>query len=147
MIQSKDMSSAKPKASTGIAGLDQILLGGFPLHRLYLVCTPLPSWFSTPSSTARFHRDLRPDSSQRARSFASSKPGWVLADLFISKLFSFKHDCVTITCVVLNLSAQWTGATNFVFLSGPVRGGNTKARLRNRVSREWVHCDWSPRTR
>jgi circadian clock protein KaiC len=37
MIQSKDMSSVKPKAGTGIAGLDQILLGGFPLHRLYLV--------------------------------------------------------------------------------------------------------------
>lgn len=37
MFENKHVSSAKPKAGTGITGLDQILLGGFPLHRLYLV--------------------------------------------------------------------------------------------------------------
>jgi circadian clock protein KaiC len=30
-------SSARPKASTGVAGLDQILFGGFPPDRLYLL--------------------------------------------------------------------------------------------------------------
>ena len=37
MSQNGDASSAKPKAGTGIAGLDHILDGGFPLHRQYLV--------------------------------------------------------------------------------------------------------------
>jgi len=37
MIQNNGVSSAKPKAGTGIAGLDQILSGGLPVHRQYLV--------------------------------------------------------------------------------------------------------------
>jgi len=37
MIESSDARSAKPRAGTGISGLDQILLGGFPVHRLYVV--------------------------------------------------------------------------------------------------------------
>jgi circadian clock protein KaiC len=37
MIRKKGVSPAKPKAGTGIAGLDQILSGGFPIHRQYLV--------------------------------------------------------------------------------------------------------------
>jgi circadian clock protein KaiC len=37
MIQNDDVSSARPKSGTGIDGLDQILSGGFPLHRQYLV--------------------------------------------------------------------------------------------------------------
>ena len=37
MIQNNGGSSARPKAGTGIAGLDQILSGGLPVHRQYLV--------------------------------------------------------------------------------------------------------------
>jgi len=37
MRQKKGVIFAKPKAGTGIAGLDQILSGGFPIHRQYLV--------------------------------------------------------------------------------------------------------------
>ena len=36
-MRQKGVISAKPKAGTGIAGLDQILSGGFPIHRQYLV--------------------------------------------------------------------------------------------------------------
>jgi KaiC/GvpD/RAD55 family RecA-like ATPase len=37
MIQNHGGSSRRPKAGTGIARLDQILSGGFPVHRQYLV--------------------------------------------------------------------------------------------------------------
>ena len=37
MSQNPAASSARPKISTGVAGLDQILSGGFPAHRLYLL--------------------------------------------------------------------------------------------------------------
>jgi circadian clock protein KaiC len=30
-------SSGRPRISTGVSGLDQILFGGFPAHRLYLL--------------------------------------------------------------------------------------------------------------
>jgi len=37
MIQNDEVSPTRPKAGTGIAGLDQILSGGWPSHMLYLV--------------------------------------------------------------------------------------------------------------
>lgn len=37
MMQGSAVGHAERRASTGIEGLDQILLGGFPRHRLYLV--------------------------------------------------------------------------------------------------------------
>jgi circadian clock protein KaiC len=37
MRQNPSVGSAKPKVSSGVAGLDQILFGGFPRHRLYLI--------------------------------------------------------------------------------------------------------------
>lgn len=37
MTQDPGASSSRPKISTGVSGLDQILFGGFPAHRLYLL--------------------------------------------------------------------------------------------------------------
>jgi circadian clock protein KaiC len=37
MTEEPSARSARPKVSTGVAGLDQILFGGLPSHRLYLV--------------------------------------------------------------------------------------------------------------
>lgn len=37
MRQDPALSSARPKISAGVASLDQILFGGFPAHRLYLL--------------------------------------------------------------------------------------------------------------
>jgi circadian clock protein KaiC len=37
MARKKSVTSSKSKATTGVAGLDQILSGGLPIHRQYLV--------------------------------------------------------------------------------------------------------------